>query len=583
MGRVLFRGALSTVDRSVREHQLLVPGEGVVVAVSGGADSVFLLSSLVALAGPLALRLHVAHIDHGWRGAAGAADALWVADLAGRLGLPYHGASVDAPQYARDHGLSPEDAARRLRYAFLGQVCQDVGVAVVATGHTEDDQLETIILALLRGAGPTALGGMGWSAPLPTPEPVGRRVIRPLLALTRGALRQALRASGQSWREDATNLDLRLPRSRVRLEVLPLLESVAPGARRALLRSASLTRQAGTYVGEVARGAAASLFQRHGTAQRARRAAFLALEPPLRGEALRWAVAELRSVQVAAQVQVATQVAEVRAPEWAHVLGALEMIGRGRGGAVAWLAPGVQLRLERGWIVVEPQATKVEPQGIMGREKDMAASERPPQDSASPVPASPVPGSPVLAAGSRAGFHADIEEILITEHDLNRRVSELAAEVQGLYVGQDLVLIGVLKGAIMFMTDLARQLPLPLEMDFMAVSSYGNATQSSGVVRITKDLDGSIEGRNVLLVEDVVDSGLTLRYLLENLRSRNPASLRVCALLNKRVPRKADVTVDHVGFVIPNRFVVGYGLDFAENYRNLPYIGVLKTDVYATS
>jgi hypoxanthine phosphoribosyltransferase len=176
--------------------------------------------------------------------------------------------------------------------------------------------------------------------------------------------------------------------------------------------------------------------------------------------------------------------------------------------------------------------------------------------------------------------HPDIEEVLISEEDLNRRVAELADEVRRHYAGRDLVLVGVLKGAIMFMTDLARQIPLPLEMDFMAVSSYGNATQSSGVVRITKDLDGSIEGRNVLVVEDVVDSGATLRYLLENLRNRNPASLRVCALLNKRVPRKADVTVEHVGFEIPNRFVVGYGLDYAENYRNLPYIGVLRTDVY---
>ena len=183
------------------------------------------------------------------------------------------------------------------------------------------------------------------------------------------------------------------------------------------------------------------------------------------------------------------------------------------------------------------------------------------------------------ASGSKT-LHADIEEVLITEQDLNRRVSQLAEEVHRHYAGRDLVLVGVLKGAIMFMTDLARQIPLPLEMDFMAVSSYGNATQSSGVVRITKDLDGPIEGRNVLVVEDVVDSGLTLRYLLENLRSRNPASLRVCALLNKRVPRKADVAVEHVGFEIPDRFVVGYGLDYAENYRNLPYIGVLRTGVY---
>ncbi|HVG98707.1 MAG TPA: hypoxanthine phosphoribosyltransferase [Chloroflexota bacterium] len=185
-----------------------------------------------------------------------------------------------------------------------------------------------------------------------------------------------------------------------------------------------------------------------------------------------------------------------------------------------------------------------------------------------------------MSAAESNAVHADIEEVLISERDLNQRVAELADEVRRHYAGQDLVLVGVLKGAIMFMTDLARQLPLPLEMDFMAVSSYGNATQSSGVVRITKDLDGSIEGRNVLVVEDVVDSGLTLRYLLENLRSRNPASLRVCALLNKQVPRKADVTVEHIGFEIPNRFVVGYGLDYAENYRNLPYIGVLRTDVY---
>jgi hypoxanthine phosphoribosyltransferase len=177
--------------------------------------------------------------------------------------------------------------------------------------------------------------------------------------------------------------------------------------------------------------------------------------------------------------------------------------------------------------------------------------------------------------------HDAVETVLITEAELARRIAELASELRQVYAGRDLVVVGVLKGAIMFMTDLARQLGLPLEMDFMAVSSYGNASQSSGIVRITKDLDGTIEGRNVLLVEDIVDSGMTLRYLLENLRSRNPASLRVCALLNKRVPRKADVTVEHVGFEIPDRFVVGYGLDYAEHYRNLPYVGVLKREFYA--
>jgi hypoxanthine phosphoribosyltransferase len=185
-------------------------------------------------------------------------------------------------------------------------------------------------------------------------------------------------------------------------------------------------------------------------------------------------------------------------------------------------------------------------------------------------------------SANQSGMHEDIEEILITEADLGRRISELADEIRPVYAGRDLILVGVLKGAIMFMTDLARSLRLPLEMDFMAVSSYGNASQSSGVVRITKDLDSSIEGRNVLVVEDIVDSGHTLRYLLDNLRSRNPASLQVCTLLDKHVPRKADVEVAYVGFQIPNEFVVGYGLDYAENYRNLPYIGVLKRSVYTT-
>jgi hypoxanthine phosphoribosyltransferase len=180
-----------------------------------------------------------------------------------------------------------------------------------------------------------------------------------------------------------------------------------------------------------------------------------------------------------------------------------------------------------------------------------------------------------------ARTHEDIEQVLITQEQIAERVRQLAAELRPLYAGGDLILVGVLKGAIMFMTDLARELRLPLEMDFMAVSSYGNAAQSSGVVRINKDLDTNIEGRNVLLVEDVVDSGHTLRYLLDNLRNRNPASLRVCALLDKQVPRKADVPVEHVGFTIPDRFVVGYGLDFAEHYRNLPYIGVLKPAAYS--
>jgi hypoxanthine phosphoribosyltransferase len=171
-----------------------------------------------------------------------------------------------------------------------------------------------------------------------------------------------------------------------------------------------------------------------------------------------------------------------------------------------------------------------------------------------------------------------IAEILIEEDALRERVAELGADISADYAGRDLLLVGVLKGAVFFMADLMRSIEVHCEVDFMAISSYGASTDSSGVVRILKDLDTAIEGRHVLVVEDIIDSGLTLSYLMRNLRARNPATLEVCALLTKPDRREIDVPVRYIGFEIPNRFVVGYGLDFAERYRNLRYVGVLGDD-----
>jgi hypoxanthine phosphoribosyltransferase len=171
--------------------------------------------------------------------------------------------------------------------------------------------------------------------------------------------------------------------------------------------------------------------------------------------------------------------------------------------------------------------------------------------------------------------YGSIGDTLVSAEDLERRVSELAAEIDRDYEGRDLVLIGILKGAVMFIADLMRELEVPCEVDFMAVSSYGSATDSSGVVRILKDLDASIAGRDVLLVEDIVDSGLTLHYLLKSLRAREPRSLEVCALLTKPERRRVDLPIRYVGFEIPNRFAIGYGLDHAQRYRNLRYVAAL--------
>ena len=180
---------------------------------------------------------------------------------------------------------------------------------------------------------------------------------------------------------------------------------------------------------------------------------------------------------------------------------------------------------------------------------------------------------------SQTELEQAVGEVLIDQETLAARVAELGAEVSADYEGRDLLLIGVLKGAVFFMADLMRHLTVPCEVDFMAISSYGDATDSSGIVRILKDLDINIEDRHVLVVEDIIDSGLTLSYLLRNLESREPASLVICALLTKPDRREIDVPVRYVGFEIPNKFVIGYGLDFAERYRNLPYVGVLHPDL----
>ena len=175
----------------------------------------------------------------------------------------------------------------------------------------------------------------------------------------------------------------------------------------------------------------------------------------------------------------------------------------------------------------------------------------------------------------------DLERVLLTEEQLASRLDEIASQIDADYAGKDVLLVGVLKGAIMVMADLARRLHGPVQMDWMAVSSYGSGTKSSGVVRILKDLDADLDGRHVLIVEDIIDSGLTLSWLVANLRSRGPESVEIATMLRKPEAAKVDVEVRYVGFEIPNEFVVGYGLDYAEKYRNLPFVGTLAPHVYA--
>ena len=175
----------------------------------------------------------------------------------------------------------------------------------------------------------------------------------------------------------------------------------------------------------------------------------------------------------------------------------------------------------------------------------------------------------------------DIDRVLLTEDEIQQRVAELGEQLSQDYAGKDLVIVCILKGALHFMADLTRKISIPVDMDFMAISSYGARTKSSGEVRILQDLDAAIANRHVLIVEDIVDSGLTLKYLVDNLSSRRPASLKIATLLDKPARRVVPISPDYNGFLIPDEFVVGYGLDYAEKYRNLPFIGILKPEVYS--
>lgn len=177
-------------------------------------------------------------------------------------------------------------------------------------------------------------------------------------------------------------------------------------------------------------------------------------------------------------------------------------------------------------------------------------------------------------------MHKDIKEILLTEEQIENKVRELGQSITKDYEGKDIVLIGVLKGSVMFMAELMKKIETPVSIDFMAVSSYGNSAETSGIVRILKDLDNDIEGKDVIIVEDIIDSGITLQYLVEYLKRRGPKSVEIACLLHKPEKTRVDVKAKYLGFTVPDEFLVGYGLDYAEKYRNFPYIGILKSEVY---
>ncbi len=494
---------------------LIAPGEPVVAMLSGGRDSVCMADLAVRAAG--AAEVTALHVNYGLRDDAGE-DERHCEALCESLGVEL---AVERPRRPEGPG-NLQAWARDARYAAAAALAEPRRATIV-TGHTADDQVETILYRLASSPSRRALLGM---------KPRDGRLARPLLGFTREQTTAYCEERGLAWREDASNAGAAYARNRVRAGLLPELARIHPAAARNVLRTAALLRDEAEVLDALVDaeldGSGGSA---RGTVELAR---FAELAPALQRLVLQRLADRAAGRPVPGAARFAEQVSGLRRT----------------GTAKLDLGGGVRAVVERGVLHAEADGLK---RPYKGRFRPIGMY----LDCRS------------LMAEPRIG------ETLVAREDLQRRVAELGAEVSRDYEGRELVMVGVLKGAVLFLADLMRSIDVPCEIDFMAVSSYGSQTDSSGVVRILKDLDAPIEGRHVLLVEDIIDSGLTLHYLMRNLRARNPASLEVCALLTKPERLRVDLSPRYVGFEIPNRFAIGYGLDYAQRYRNLNFVAAL--------
>ena len=503
---------VAAIRRAVREQiDDLEPGALVLAACSGGADSLALAAALAVEAPRRRLLAGAITVDHGLT-ADSAQQAARVLTQVRELGLVV----AESVRVIVAGPGGPEAAARRARYAALESAAVRLGAVAVLLGHTRDDQAETVLLGLARGAGARSLAGM------PTRRGPLRR---PLLELSRATTVAACAAEGlQAW-FDPHNGDPAYARVRVRQRALPVLEeTLGPGVTAALARTADLLRADADALDAIA------------------------------ADAHRQALAVDGSLDVAVLARLPTAVRT-------RVLRAAALAAGSPGGALSAVHVSALDALVTDWHGQQAVALPGSLAGVR-RSGRLHISE---------------------PTGRELGLYydADISSVVVSAEQIQGKLEELAAAIDADYAGREVLLVGVLKGAVMVMADLARKLTVPVTMDFMAVSSYGSATSSSGVVRILKDLDRDIAGQHVLIVEDIIDSGLTLSWLLRNVRSRGPASVEICALLRKRDAAQTDLDIRYLGFDIPSEFVVGYGLDYAERYRTLPFVGLLRPHVYA--
>lgn len=503
----------------------------IVVAVSGGADSLALADLLFNVKQRFNLEICIAHYEHGLRGQASLDDAEFVKDFADNLGVKFFCEHGDVKKFAAENKISIETAARQLRYNFLNKVKRNMNFDAIALAHHADDQAETILMRLLRGATSAGLGAMKFST---TSAEYGL-LLRPLLRFKKSELESYCVTRGLIPRIDATNFEPDATRNKVRLELLPALENFNPAVVDTLCRFAEVTADEADFI----QLETEKIYPR-----------VVKLNSANKLELLRVEFLKLHTAMQRAVIKkFLAQVSGIKDFGFTNFEAVRKVLVNGLAGVE--LPHNFRADLRRGKLTIRKNL-----QLKSLKRKDL------------------------ITLKTKEDF---IERVLYTEEEIAARVKELSAQISEDYkdIAKPLLTVGILNGAVMFYTDLVRRVSIPVHFDFMIASSYDANTHTSGKVNILKNLDNDPKGRDILLVEDIVDSGTTMNYLVEYFKDKGAASVKVCALLNKPSRRKIDVDVDYCGFEVPDEFIVGYGLDFAQHYRNLPYLGILKRSVYS--
>lgn len=493
-------------------------GKKIVVAVSGGADSLALADLLNRSRQKFKIEICIAHYEHGLRGKASLDDADFVEEFAKNLGIEFFCESGNVKNFSAENKISIETAARILRYEFLSKVKQEKNFDAIALAHHADDQAETILMRLLRGSTSTGLSAMKFSA---LSKDYGL-LLRPLLKFRKSALEKYCALQGFMARVDETNFQADATRNKIRLELLPMLEKFNPAIVETLCRFAENSAEESDFINSEVE----KIFPKVVEGDKLLQKEFLKLHTVLQREVIKKFLGNVKDLG------------------FVHFEGVRKVLTENLSGVE--LPHKLRANLKSGNLTVTKNFY----------EKGL------------------------VTLKTKEDY---IERVLYTEEEIDKRVKELSAKISEDYkdIKKPLLTVGILNGAVMFYTDIVRRLTIPVHFDFLIASSYDASAQTSGKVNILKNIDNDPKGRDILLIEDIIDSGTTMDYLLTYFKSRGAASVKLCTLLNKPSRRKIEVEIDYCGFEVPDDFIVGYGLDFAQHYRNLPYLGILKRSIYS--